>query len=74
MPAGKCPSANIRNCPIESIDFISYDYVLVATVDGVMADSIRSKLMWRGVPEGKILTVNCPEEKRDHLLNRYLNI
>lgn len=60
--------------PIESIDFMTYDYVLVATVDGVMADSIRSKLMWRGVPEGKILTVNCPEEKRDYLLDRYLNI
>ena len=60
--------------PIESIDFMSYDYVLVATVDGVMADSIRAKLMWRGVPEDKILTVNCPEEKRDYLLDRYLNI
>lgn len=60
--------------PIESIDFMIYDYVLIATVDGVMADSIRSKLMWRGVPMEKILTVNCPEEKREYLLERYLNI
>lgn len=60
--------------PIESIDFMKFDYVLVATVDGVMADSIRSKLIWRGVPEEKILTVNCPEEKRTHLLERYLSI
>lgn len=60
--------------PIESIDFMKFDYVLVATVDGVMADSIRSKLIWRGVPEEKILTVNCPEEKRNHLLERYLSI
>lgn len=59
---------------IESIDFMKFDYVLVATVDGVMADSIRSKLIWRGVPEEKILTVNCPEEKRTHLLERYLSI
>jgi len=32
---------------------MNYDYVLVATVDGVMADSIRTKLLWRGVPKGK---------------------
>lgn len=60
--------------PIESIDFMNYDYVLVATVDGVMADSIRSKLMWRGVESERILTVNCPENKRGHLLERYLNV
>ena len=60
--------------PVESIDFMTYDYVLVATVDGVMADSIRTKLMWRGVAEEKILTVNCPEETREYLLARYLSI
>lgn len=51
-----------------------YDYVLVATVDGVMADRIREKLVWRGVPEEKILTVNCPEDRREYLLERYLSI
>lgn len=60
--------------PIETIDFLEYDYVLVATVDGIMADHIKSKLMWRGIPENKILTVDCPEEKRLHLLKRYLNV
>lgn len=60
--------------PVEEIDFMRFDYVLVATVDGVMADKIREKLLWRGIPEEKILTVNCPEEKRMHLLERYLNI
>lgn len=60
--------------PIEAIDFMKFDYVLAATVDGVMADSIRSKLVWRGIPEEKILTVNCPKEKRTHLLERYLSI
>lgn len=60
--------------PIENIDFIKYDFVLVATVDVVMAESIKSKLMWRGVPDRKILIVNCPEERREYLLKRYLNI
>lgn len=60
--------------PIEAIDFMKFDYVLIATVDGVMADNIKDKLMWRGIPEEKILTVNCPEDKRDYLLERYLEI
>lgn len=60
--------------PVESIDFMKYDYVLVATVDGVMADTIRSKLVWRGVDSKRILTVNCPENNRWHLLERYLNV
>lgn len=60
--------------PVEQIDFMNFDYVLIATVDGVMADSIREKLIWRGIPENKILTVSCPEEKRTHLLERYLEI
>lgn len=60
--------------PVERIDFMNFDYVLVATVDGVMADSIKAKLAWRGIPEKKILTVNCPEEKRTHLLDRYLSV
>ena len=60
--------------PVESIDSMAFDYVLVATVDGVMADRIKEKLLWRGIPEGKILTVYCPEEKRKHLLDRYLDV
>lgn len=60
--------------PVESIDSMAFDYVLVATVDGVMADRIKEKLLWRGIPEGKILMVHCPEEKRKHLLDRYLDV
>lgn len=60
--------------PIEEVDFMKFDFILVATVDGVMAESIRAKLVWRGIPENKILTINCPQEKRKHLLDRYLNI
>lgn len=60
--------------PVEAIDFMKFDYVLVATVDGMMADTIKDKLVWRGIPEEKILTVNCPEQRRTHLLERYLSI
>lgn len=60
--------------PVDSIDFMNFDFVLVATVDGIVADKIRSDLLWRGIPENKILTVNCPEDDRKHLLDRYLNI
>lgn len=30
--------------------------------------------MWRGVELERIITVNCPENKRGHLLERYLNV
>lgn len=60
--------------PIEKIDFMKFDYILVATVDGVMADQIKEKLIWRGVSERKILTVKCPEDRRMYLLEKYLNI
>lgn len=60
--------------PVESVDFIKFDYILVATVDGVMVEQIRDRLIWRGIPERKILTVRCPEEKRELLLKKYLNI
>ena len=60
--------------PIENIDFMSFDYLLIATVDGVIADNIRTNLIWRGLSMNKILNVNCPEEKRTHLLDKYLSI
>lgn len=60
--------------PVDCIDLMDFDFVLVATVDGIVADNIRSDLLWRGIPENKILTVNCPEDDRKHLLNKYLSI
>ncbi|MEZ3433420.1 MAG: glycosyltransferase [Lachnospiraceae bacterium] len=59
--------------PVESIDYLDFDYVLVAAVDGALADSISGNLIWRGIPKEKILTIQCPKEKRAHLLKRYLN-
>ena len=60
--------------PVDEIDNMAYDYVLIATVNKEMADSIKSRFIWRGIEENKILTVDCPTEIRGHLLQRYLNI
>lgn len=60
--------------PVEDIDFIEFDYILIATVDGAVADDICERLIWRGIPEKKILTVKCPKQERSHLLKRYLNV
>ena len=60
--------------PIDEIDNLDFDYILIATVNSFAAESIKAKFVWRGIPEEKILTVTCPEEKRAHLLQRYLNI
>lgn len=60
--------------PIDAIINMKYDYVLLATVNGYMADSIKSMLVWKGVDEEKILTVECPQNIRKSLLQRYLNV
>lgn len=59
---------------VDEIDNMTFDYVLIATINSIMAESVKAKFIWRGIDESKILTVNCPKEKRTHLLERYLNI
>lgn len=60
--------------PVDDIDFLKFDYLLLATVDGTGAEEMKAKFVWRGVPEEKILTIDCPEEKRSYYLHRYLGI
>lgn len=59
---------------IDEIDNMCFDYVLIATVNNELAQSVKSRFMWRGIDQDKILTVNCPKEKRAYLLERYLNV
>ena len=59
--------------PVESITGLDYDYVLVATVDARVAESIRTRLLDLGVSRNRILTVNVPEEKEE-LLARFLDV
>lgn len=58
---------------VESIVNLTYDYVLIATVDGVVADSIKKRLLDLGVANNKILIITVPEDKND-LLQNFLDV
>lgn len=59
--------------PVESICSLSYDYVLIATVDDVIADRVMSRLANIGVSREKMLTITVPND-REGLLERFLDI
>ena len=59
--------------PVKSIVSLTYDYILVATVDFVMAEKIGKKLLDLGVSKERILTVTVPED-REQLVNRFLDV
>ena len=56
---------------VESISEISFDYVLIATLNPYVTESIQKRLVDLSVPDEKILTVRCPEDTRESLLNKY---
>ncbi|MEE1262761.1 glycosyltransferase family 2 protein [Ruminococcus sp.] len=57
---------------VESISEISFDYVLIATLNPYVTKSIQKRLVDLSVPAEKILTVRCPVDTRESLLNKYL--
>lgn len=59
--------------PVESISSLSYDYVLLATVDTKAEDLIIHRLQDLGVEKSKILTVTVPDERKK-LLEQFLDI
>ena len=59
--------------PVESISDLKYDYVLIATVDSIVAGKIKERLTGLGVRGEKILTVAVPEDRED-LLKRFLDV
>ena len=59
--------------PVEKIAQISYDYVLIATVDTLLAEKAKNRLLDLGVSERKILTAPA-FENREELIGRFLNI
>ena len=59
--------------PVESITKLEYDYVLIATVDRLLAEKVSSRLLDYGLGRERILTVSCDEAVREELLERYLN-
>jgi len=59
--------------PVESITGISYDYVLIATVDLSLAEKIKKRLFDLGVSESQILTVSVPKD-REELVVHFLDV
>lgn len=57
---------------VESIVEADFDYVLIATLNPIVTKSITRRLLALGVASDRILKANCPEEKRESLLKRYL--
>lgn len=59
--------------PVENISSIEFDYVLVATVDSNISNSVVERLVGYGVSESKILTVGMPKEK-EKLITYFLDV
>lgn len=59
--------------PVESISALSYDYVLIATVDSLVAETVKNRLSDLGVSQEKMLTIVVDREK-DELLARFLDV
>lgn len=58
--------------PVDGVASMEFDYVLVATVDRMLAATIEKRLLDCGISPGKILKINCCEQHRDAMLKRYL--
>lgn len=59
--------------PVETITKLSYDYILIVTVDKLVADKATVKLRDLGVDKNKILTISVPED-RASLIKRFLDV
>lgn len=59
--------------PVESVSSLSYDYVLIASVDGLVAEKVERRLMDLGVSRKKILKTVAPKDKEE-LLTRFLDV
>lgn len=62
--------------PVETITKLSYDYVLIASVDADVAEKITVRLFDYGVSRKKILRVTVPETSNDRLdlIHKFLDI
>lgn len=58
---------------VESIVSLSYDFILIATVDGLVAESVKKRLLDFGVSKEKIFTVTVTDDK-EQLIDRFLDV
>lgn len=59
--------------PVETITALRYDFVLIATVDELVAEGVEKRLKDLGVSKNKILTVTIPDN-REEILQRFLDV
>ena len=59
--------------PVDSINGIDFDYILIATVDFSVAEIIIKRFLDFGVDQSSLLTVTVPKEK-EKLLDCFLNV
>ena len=59
--------------PVENTTSLFYDFILIASVDSLVAERIKRRLMDYGVSPNKILCITVPEEK-EMLLMRFLDV
>ena len=59
--------------PVQSVSSLSYDYILIATVDGLVAEKAERRLMDLGVSKEKMLTITVPDDK-ESILTRFLDV
>ena len=59
--------------PVESVSSLSFDYILIATVDELVAVKTERQLMDLGVSKEKLLTITVPDEK-ESILDRFLDV
>lgn len=59
--------------PVKCITSLTYDYILIATVDSSVAKNIRKKLLDFGVSKERILEVTVLED-REELIKRFLDV
>lgn len=59
--------------PVESVSSLSFDYILIATVDELVAEKTERRLMDLGVSKEKLLTITVPDEK-ESILDRFLDV
>lgn len=59
----------------ETITSLNYDYILIATVDGNVASSIKNRLIETGIDGKKILTISVPDnnDNKDNSNNNNIN-
>lgn len=59
--------------PVESVSSLSFDYILIATVDELVAKKTERRLMDLGVSKDKLLAITVPDDK-ELILNRFLDV